>query len=98
MTKAELEFYGATVSKARAYVKLLEAVNEVQSFSLGCFEGYPNIKPKCELFEKGCFCTSETCPLTPMNKAYINAEATHEKARIALMQAQTAVLGAIVKS
>ncbi len=98
MDRAELDFYIATVSKARAYVKLLEAVQEVQSFSLGCFEGYPNIKPKCNSFEKGCLCTSETCPLTPMNKAYVEADATYEKAKLALTQAQTAVLGAIVKS
>lgn len=98
MTREELEFYAATVSNARAYVKLLQAVNEVQSFSLGCFESYPNIIPKCGLFENGCLCTSKTCPLTPMNKAYFDADVAHEKAKLALKQAQTAVLGAIVKS
>ena len=96
--KKKISWYLANLVKARAYTKLLEAVDEIQKFDRPvCFSDYPDINHKCALFKADCACKSKTCPLVGINKIYINASQQYDKSRIAYTQAKTGLFCALVQ-
>lgn len=88
----------SALHKSKAYMDLLESVNEIQKFPDPiCFRGYPAMKQTCSMFEREDYCRSETCPLKLLNKQYIDAHQKYEIARTGLYQAETAMFCTKIK-
>ena len=96
--KIILKYYVTHLSEARAYVELLDAINEVQKFGeCACFYNYPDTLIICSRFKQEYVCGSQTCPLAKINKAYIEAQKKFSDARVAHYQAETAMKSVKVK-
>ena len=97
----EFKYLYALHDKGKAYIKLLEAVNELQSFSSicgpWCFKGYPDMTPLCRHFQQDYKCEHRTCPLYNQNNRYIDAVKELELARLRLTEAETAMFCEKVK-
>lgn len=95
----EFRYLMALRANGKAYMKYLEAVNEIQSFGdNACFGEFPNIATKCDFFtENADTCNQKTCPLYGLYKLYIKAFEQYEDSRRALQHAQTAMLCAKTK-
>ena len=97
--KAEWRYLFALRMEGKAHMKYLESVNEIQSFGRvdACFDGYPEIVPTCNDCKLDCKCVRKTCPLYPLNHAYVDAKKEYEESRTNRYQAETAMIAAKVR-
>lgn len=94
----EIRYLWAVRARAKAYIKFLESVNEVQSFGkMACFEGWPEIKPNCQHFNSDSKCKHTTCPMCPLNNIYVDAKKDLDSWQHEVYLAQTDLCSAKVK-
>ncbi len=99
MKLKERKYLHAVCAEAKAYLNVLEAVDNILELSDGnwCFDDYPVITSNCKHFSEYCACAKTHCPLQPFNEEFIKALRAREVAHRNVSLAQTAVLAAKVR-
>ena len=93
----ERKYLKAVHTEAKAYLNVLESADNILKFGNWCFDSYPVMTNKCQLFREDCKCAKTHCPLNPFNDEFIDALRAREVAHRNVNRAQTAVLAAKVR-